>query len=650
MNKFKQSQTFLGFLYVLCFIAIELLFRWFNQFNLYDSHVVRILIFSLSVSLGIFLVSQLLPKKLQLIILNFSLYFLAFIALTQVSYRLYMNANYSFRLFFSMASRVNDYANDFAQYIKLVNMTVFVPAIVFTIYSVINRTNDKSKTNWIKFGISFVLVLALHGVGLLSLNWFNQESLPIKVAELYNNPYIPDLSLNQLGLSKFIIRDTRNLVLGTKETEEIIEIIPEEVVVISEPSYERIIDDTVWIEKMNNESNETLKVIDEYLMNRTITPKNEYTGIFKDKNLVYIMVEAFDYMGIDEQLTPTLYKLTQDGFFFDHFFSPQYSCATGESEFIGLTSLVPRTGICSPNTYTNNTYNRSIFNLFNDAGYFSSSYHNYSDKFYQRTELHQNLGSTYFYNNDDLEIKTLKGWPSDVNLMEEAFKVYGDKQRFFSYIITSSTHFPYDIDSTLGNRYLDEITALYPDLPLNVQRYKSKAMELDRSIETLINLLDAQGILEDTVIIMYGDHFPLKTDKQVFLDYGDPYNERAKGFNINMLPMIIYNSEVKGERLSTVSSTFDLVPTIANLFDLDYDPRFYFGVDMFDINQERVVPYASLSWNNQYGAYSVSSARFSPFDSNNTLTDEEIIRISKIVKQNSDISYRILQNDYFSYR
>jgi len=290
MNKFKQSQTFLGFLYVLCFIAIELLFRWFNQFNLYDSHVVRILIFSLSVSLGIFLVSQLLPKKFQLIVLNFSLYFLAFIALTQVSYRLYMNANYSFRLFFSMASRVNDYADDFAQYIKLVNMTVFVPAIVFTIYSIIIRKNDRLKTNWIKFAISMILVLGLHGVGLLSLNWFNQESLPIKVVELYNNPYIPDLSLNQLGLSRFIIRDTRNLLLGTKETEEIIEIIPEEVVVISEPSYERIIDDTVWIEKMNNESNETLKVIDEYLMNRTITPKNEYTGLFKDKNLVYIMV------------------------------------------------------------------------------------------------------------------------------------------------------------------------------------------------------------------------------------------------------------------------------------------------------------------------------------------------------------------------
>lgn len=650
MRKFLNSKLFLGILYVLCFISIELLFRWFNLFNIYDAHVVRILIFSLSVSLGIFVVSSLLPKKSQLFLLNFSLFFLAFIALTQVSYRLYMNANYSFRLFFSMASRVNDYASDFTKYIKLENCIVFIPFIIFLVFSIKLSKNHTERLNWKKLIFPTVLVFLIHFVGILSLNWFNQETLPIKVRELYDNPYIADLSLNQLGLSRFIIRDTRNLLLGTKESEEIIEIIPEEVVVISEPSYERVIDDQAWIDKMNNESNETIKIIDEYLMNRPITPRNEYTGLFKNKNLVYIMVEAFDFMAIDEQLTPTLYKMSQDGFYFDHFFSPQYSCATGESEFIGLTSLIPRTGICSPNTYTNNTYKTSIFNLFNEEGYFSSSYHNYSDKFYQRTELHVNLGSTKFYNNDDLEIKTLKGWPSDVNLMEEAFKVYGNQEKFFSYIITSSTHFPYDIDSTLGNRYIEQISAIYPDLPMNVMRYKSKAMELDKSIETLMNLLDAQGILDDTVIILYGDHFPLKTEKQVFLDYGDPYQNRSQGFNMNILPMIIYNSEVKGSQISKVSSTFDLVPTIANLFDLDYDPRFYFGVDIFDTTQERVVPYASLSWNNELGAYSVASAKFFPFDENNTLTQEEITRISKIIKQNSDISYRLLKNDYFSYR
>lgn len=649
MHKIWQTRSFLGVLYVLCFISIELIFRLLNQFGLQDVHIVRILLFSLSVSLGIFVVTCLFPKKLQLFLLNFSLLFLAFIALTQVSYRLYMNANYSFRLFFSMVSRVDDYATDFTQYIKFINCTVFIPFIIFLVISFF----VSKKMNPVKFVhliIPTILVFALHFIGIQSLTWFNQESLAIKPSELYDNPYIADLSLNQLGLSRFIIRDTRNLLFGVKETEEIIEIIPEDVVVITEPSYERIIDDTQWIDKMNAESNETIKLIDEYLMNRPITPKNEYTGLFKDKNLVYIMVEAFDYMGIDEKLTPTLYKMTQDGFYFTNFFSPQYSCATGESEFIGLTSLVPRTGICSPNTYTNNTYKTSIFTLFNQKGYFSSSYHNYSDKFYQRTELHVNLGSTKFYNNDDLEIKTLKGWPSDVNLMEEAFKIYGDKERFFSYIITSSTHFPYDIDSTLGNRYIEQIDQYYPDLPMHVKRYKSKAMELDKSIERLIQLLDHQGILEDTVLILYGDHFPLKTEKQLLLDYGNPNNNRQTGFNINTLPMIIYNSEIKGSELKTVSSTFDLVPTIANLFDLDYDPRYYFGVDIFDTTQERFVPYASLSWNNEFGAYSVSSAKFFPYDSNNTLTPEEIARISKIVKQNSDISYRILKNDYFSKR
>ena len=210
MRKFLNSKLFLGILYVLCFISIELLFRWFNQFNIYDAHVVRILIFSLSVSLGIFVVSSLLPKKSQLFLLNFSLFFLAFIALTQVSYRLYMNANYSFRLFFSMASRVNDYASDFTKYIKIENCVVFIPFILFLVYSIKQSKYHTEKYNWKKLIIPTILVFVIHFVGILSLNWFNQDTLPIKVRELYDNPYIADLSLNQLGLSRFIIRDTRN--------------------------------------------------------------------------------------------------------------------------------------------------------------------------------------------------------------------------------------------------------------------------------------------------------------------------------------------------------------------------------------------------------------------------------------------------------
>lgn len=652
MMKESRKSLILGYFYVFNFILIELIFRVLNQFNFMDMVLIRIVLFSLCTSLLIYAISLLLPKILQILLLNLSLFTLAFIGLSQVAFKGYMNANYSFGLLISMFSRINTYAGDFVGFLKSAYFIIFIPSLLFMIFSFIHRKDEQLKLTVYSFVKLVSIILLNYVLAFSSLTWLNSKDLSISAYELFKNPYIAELSLYQLGLSQFIQQDLKSLffsksvIIPDVVIEEVVDVPP----VIEEISFERVIDDTLWIDLMNAEENEMIKGIDAYLMSRTITQKNEYTGLFKDKNLIYIMVEAFDFMAIDEVLTPTLYRLTQEGFYFDNFFSPQYSCATGESEFIGLTSLVPRVGICSPNTYPLNTYPTSLFNLFNQANYFSSSYHNYSDKFYNRTELHLSLGSTQFYNNDDLAIKTLKGWPSDVNLMEEAFNVFGQEDRFFSYIITSSTHFPYDVDSTLGNRYLDEVSALYPDRPIEVQRYQSKAIELDHSIEVLIQLLDTQGILDETVLILYGDHFPLKTEKQILLDYGDPNLNRAEGYNINTLPMIIYNSEVQGQKISTLGSTFDLVPTIANLFDLDYDPRLYFGVDLFDETQERFVAYPSLSWNNNYGYYYASSGRFTNFDSNNPLSAEMIQAISQQVKNNSDLSYQILKNDYFSLR
>lgn len=651
MIKLTKHFHSLGLVYMTCFLWVELIFRVLNQSTFNNIALIRSLLFALSTAFLIYTMSLFLHRTFQFILLNLSLLMLSILGFSQISYKAYMNANYSFGLFFSMLPRIEDYALDFIQYLKPTSFILFIPFFVFIYFCTRIRKQARKPLHGLRFALLGLTILLTHTSAILTLKWRGTESSVIELTELYQNPYIPELALVQLGLSQFIQQDLKSLVFKKPVPipEVPLEVTPSEPVVVV-PSFERVIDDTVWTALMMSETNETLKGIDAYLMRRPLTQKNEFTGLFKDKNLIYIMVEAFDFMAIDEVLTPTLYKLTQDGFYFDHFYSPQYSCATGESEFIGLTSLVPRTGICSPNTYTQNTYTSSIFNLFNAAGYFSTSYHNYSDKFYDRTLLHENLGSLKFYNNDDLAIKTLKGWPSDVNLMEEAYQIYGQQARYFSYIITSSTHFPYDVDSTLGNRYLEEVSVLYPDMPLNIQRYKSKAMELDLAIQTLMEQLTQDGTLKDTVLILYGDHFPLKTERDEILTYGDPNFDRDIGFNINTLPMIIYNSEVQGQRLSTVGSTFDLVPTIANLFDLDYDPRLYFGVDLFDNSQMRVVPYASLSWNTDLGYYSVSRGRFTPYDSNNTLTPEEIQEISQRVKEQSDISYQILIQDYFKVR
>ena len=264
--------------------------------------------------------------------------------------------------------------------------------------------------------------------------------------------------------------------------------------------------------------------------------------------------------------------------------------------------------------------------------------------------MHQLFGSEHFYNREELDIPILKGWPSDVNLMDEAFAIFRQREPYFSFIITSSTHFPYDEDSTLGNRYLDEIDAVHPEYPMNIKRYISKAMEVDKAMARLLELLESSGQLEDTVLMLFGDHFPLKTERQDLLDYSNPMGDRNIGYDINRLPMILYHSETKGEVISKTMSSFDILPTVANLFDLDYDPRLAFGVDIFDENQSALVMYPSLIWNNDIGFYNVYKHQFNPYDTNNRLSDEEVKQINETVKIYAEISYQILKRDYFSKR
>ena len=125
---------------------------------------------------------------------------------------------------------------------------------------------------------------------------------------------------------------------------------------------------------------------------------------------------------------------------------------------------------------------------------------------------------------------------------------------------------------------------------------------------------------------------------------------RNIGYDINRLPMILYHSETKGEVISKTMSSFDILPTVANLFDLDYDPRLAFGVDIFDENQKALVMYPSLTWNNDIGFYNVYKHQFNPYDTNNRLSDEEVKQINETVKIYAEISYQILKRDYFSQR
>ena len=254
------------------------------------------------------------------------------------------------------------------------------------------------------------------------------------------------------------------------------------------------------------------------------------------------------------------------------------------------------------------------------------------------------MGSSLYLDHDPLKIINHTGWPSDLELFQNSLEYYVDKDKFFTFVITSSTHFPYDYDTYLTQKYWDQVK----DLPYtnNVKRYIAKAMELDAGIEFLMNSLAEQGKLDDTVFVLFGDHHPLKLSYNE-INSASSY-DRLENYNIDKLPFIIYNSNTESKVISKTASTFDILPTIANLFNLDYDPRDYMGIDLFSDN-DSIVIFNNGSWITDKCIYKSSSGSFISL-TDEEVTDEYIEKINKIVNDKFYISDKVLTMNYFKYK
>ena len=637
------------FLYLfLSYFFIELTFKVITFKNILEWSTLRILIFNLSSSLLIsFLLSFFKEKVVKIVILILVL-FSGVYAITEMGFNNFMGNYMSFNAAGDGAGRVGEYVIEFIKYIKLEYYLCLIPFIIILIIFI----RKKDILTYIKYDYKQRALLAIIVVFSYLLSYatliipFMQNSNQIKSnLKLYYEPTLIELSLRQFGTNRFLTRDLIYMVMPHNNNSSII--IDEEKNNIEQkpekPNYIREIDDTKWQELMNNETNTNIKQLDEFYMSQNITSKNEYTGIFENKNLGLIMVEAFDTIAINQDVAPTLYKMATEGFYFDNYYTPKYSCTTGESEYIGLTSIIPSSTVCTPNTYRNNTYTDTIFNLFNKKGYYSSSYHNWNDQFYSRTVLHQNMGSDKFYDVDALGIKIIQGWQSDYDLMTNSMPHFINQDKFFSFIITSSTHFPYDVDSTVVTRNWNKVKDL--NYSTKIKRYLAKVAELDKGLEYLLSELQNQNKLDDTVIVLFGDHHPLKMGLGE-LNSASSFN-RYEGFNEDRLPFIIYNSEIEDKTISTTASTFDILPTLANMFNLEYDPRLYVGKDIFS-EDEKIVIFTNGSWATDKALYFSSTGKYETLQDG---VDEEYInKINTKVSNWFTVSDLTLKTDYFKYR
>lgn len=563
----------------------------------------------------------------------------------------------------SQLGAVKDYIIDFFASFKATYYLAFIPFILLIIYYLfLDKLTEKRidkrfplKTN-IMFEpgirtITSILVLTFTGFlyyTSLDASFMQNKLQTISNKELFAYPSIASTTINQFGVLGFGFLDIKSTMVEA----------PSKVIYTafenngkdnSNTESKREIDDTILDEIIKNEKNTTLNNINNYIKNKDITDYNSHTGMFEGKNVIVIMMESTNDIIINKDLYPNFYKLYSEGISFKNNYSPRNSCATGNNEFSGMTGLYTIQNNCTANIFSNNTYFTSIFNIFKNAGYRATSMHDYTEQYYVRNIIHKNLGSEAYYNANDLNIKyynEYKNWASDEDFMNAAMDITlndtSDKP-FMLWLTTVSGHQPYKVSSVEGDKYLSITEGT--DYSMEVRRYMSKLKTFDNGLGILLDKLKASGNLDDTVIVMYGDHYPYGLKNK---DISSVLTYDLDDYEVERVPMVIYNSTIKSEVVEKYSSYINLTPTLANLFNLDYDPRYYMGTDVFSDDYLNMVAFADGSWKNADVYYNASSGSVKYYTSNEYTTDE-LIRINNIVTNRMQISESIIRNNYFNY-
>lgn len=360
----------------------------------------------------------------------------------------------------------------------------------------------------------------------------------------------------------------------------------------------------------NTANNEQIKEVNDYL-NEGKNLTTDYTGTMQNKNIIMIMMESTQWFAIDEYLTPNLYKLANEGLAFTNHYSKN---KTNISEMIGITGSYPISSTLQLNKVEYN-FTNSILNYLDDS-YVTTYVHPNTGKFYSREKLMPMLGfdNMYFYN--DLFDDELYSW-GDFVLDSETMKksleylVPSDAKHFYSYITTLSTHGPYNkseknIKKLTELGYFSKINEAIEnnkwENPLkntkvseNFIYYKAMAMDLDKSIGMLIDYLNDKNLLNDTMLVLYGDH-NVYYDDISYLIYDAVGGEYYKPY-IFKTPLIIYNKELVdlykennnvnteyGVNITKFASTYNIVPTLLDLLGKKYNSNLYLGTSLFDDN------------------------------------------------------------------
>ena len=485
------------------------------------------------------------------------------------------------------------------------------------------------------------IFLAVYIIGtIICLKFTNVEA-----NELFYKVNNLDLNLDRFGVLVTTYLDFKKTVFGFEEDISIENPTIEENIVDNEQKEYGYNNLNYDFEKLYNDTNDkNVKTITQYVMNDKGTKKNEYTGLFEGKNLVFFMAESFNDIAVSEELTPTLYKLVNSGFVFENFYTP-INLSTIGGEYQDITGLMANSSILSTWRKGTNYYPYGLGNVFKNLGYNVHAYHNNSYKFQDRNKYLKAVGfDNYLGRYNGLEKRMSFPWPaSDDDMIKVTIDDFIDSEEpFFTYYVTVSGHFGYEKSE---NSQARKNWNYVKDLPYSeaTRGYLASQIELDKALATLIQKLEEKDKLKDTVIVLVADHYPYALSLSE-INSVSKY-EKDKVIEINRSNLILWNSELETTNISKVASQIDVVPTVYNLFGIEYDSRLFVGKDILS-TEPGLAMFSNRSWVSDKGKYFSSNKKFVPNDGVE-VDDNYIKTMNNIVSNKLNISKLITSSNYY---
>ena len=394
--------------------------------------------------------------------------------------------------------------------------------------------------------------------------------------DFYQENFSPHHSINRFGLLTYTRRDIQNIFRNVDE---------------EEPTKDEL--------------------LERFFNSRDSHSSNYMSNRFEDKNFIFIKAESLDTYSIDPDFMPNYTAMLEDNsMLFDNFYAPLYSRNTSDSEFMTFTSFYPTQVVnTSMAAYFENKFPNTLPQLFSDKGYDTLAHHNYTDHYYPRNDFHPAIGFDQYkdaHTMDMLEPGEYEAsqppWLSDLEMFEKTLDDVLSRDQFFAYYLTVSGHLPYDETQETASIHYDRILEIYEENDREIPEDESiiyhhaAHYDFDLALGYLMEKLESQDLIDDTVVIIQSDHYAYGMNRDLIGEIDNWKNLDETRLNIHNVPFSIHHPSLEKRTVSHTFSNIDVMPTLSNMFNLDFNHTYAMGNDVFNRKTKNTVFFLDSSF------------------------------------------------------